>query len=427
MWRNELKNFVPEIAALNQLIESQNFMKFTDRQIKALKPKSQRYEIWEDNGKGFGIRVSPTGRKSFIFLYRFQGTSRRMTFGNYPQKSLADAHADHAKARQLLERVIDPATVEQEEKEESRRSPTVKRLVDEYIEKYAKPRKRSWKEDERILHKDVITRWGKRKAQDITRRDVILLLDEIVERGALIQANRTLAAIRKMYSFAMGRGILDSSPCVAIPAPSKENRRDRVLNEEEIQIFWKKLDSARMESTTALALKLQLVTAQRKGEVTGAEWKDFDLKKGWWTIPAEKAKNGFPHRVPLSNFALQILEELKEITVLSPWLFPSPRGERHIAETSVDHAVRINANHFQIAHFTPHDLRRTSASMMTASGIPRLTVSKILNHVESGVTSVYDRHSYDREKRMALNSWGRNLESLVTGKPKEKIVKIHQK
>ena len=399
-------------------------MKFTDRQIKSLKPKKTRYEVWEDNGKGFGVRVAPTGRKSFIFLYRFQGTSRRMTFGNYPETSLADAHAAHAKSRQLLEQGNDPATVEQDAKEESRRSPSIKRLAAEYIGKYAKPRKRSWKEDERILNKDVVPRWGKRKAQDITRRDIILLLDEIVDRGALIQANRTLATIRKMYSFAMGRGILESSPCVAIPAPSKENRRDRVLNETEIKTFWNKLSTAKMEKYTALALKLQLITAQRKGEVAGAEWKDFDLKNGWWTIPANKAKNGFPHRVPLSSLATEILKELKNATSQSQWLFPSPRNGQHIAETSVDHAVRENAEHFEVDHFTPHDLRRTAASMMTASGIQRLTVAKVLNHVESGVTAVYDRHSYDKEKQKGLRSWGRQLEAILGHKTSSKVVSI---
>ena len=203
-------------------------MKFTDRQIKALKAKKERYEVWETNGKGFGVRSHPQAERALYFCTSSRGTSRRITFGNYPEMSLADAHAAHAKSRQLLEQGNDPATVEQDAKEESRRSPSIKRLAAEYIEKYAKPRKRSWKEDERILNKDVVPRWGKRKAQDITRRDIILLLDEIVDRGALIQANRTLATIRKMYSFAMGRGILESSPCVAIPAPSKENRRDRV-------------------------------------------------------------------------------------------------------------------------------------------------------------------------------------------------------
>ena len=399
-------------------------MKFTDRQIKSLKPKKTRYEVWEDNGKGFGVRVAPTGRKSFIFLYRFQGTSRRMTFGNYPETSLADAHAAHAKSRQLLEQGNDPATVEQDAKEESRRSPSIKRLAAEYIGKYAKPRKRSWKEDERILNKDVVPRWGKRKAQDITRRDIILLLDEIVDRGALIQANRTLATIRKMYSFAMGRGILESSPCVAIPAPSKENRRDRVLNETEIKTFWNKLSTAKMEKYTALALKLQLITAQRKGEVAGAEWVNFDLKDGWWTIPAEKSKNGLPHRVPLSSFAIETLNELKIISGDSKWLFPSPRNGQHIAETSVDHAVRENAEYFEVDHFTPHDLRRTAASMMTASGIQRLTVSKVLNHVETGVTSVYDRHSYDKEKQKALRSWGLQLETILGLKKSNKVIPI---
>jgi integrase len=314
--------------------------------------------------------------------------------------------------------------VEQDAKEESRRSPSVKRLVAEYIEKYAKPRKRSWKEDERILYKDVVPRWGKRKAQDVTRRDIILLLDEIVERGALIQANRTLATIRKMYSFAMGRGILESSPCVAIPAPSKENRRDRVLSEDEVKIFWEKLATAKMEKATALALKLQLITAQRKGEVAGSEWADFDFKNGWWTIPAEKSKNGLPHRVPLSSFAIETLNELKIISGDSKWLFPSPRDGQHIAETSVDHAVRANAEYFKINHFTPHDLRRTAASMMTASGIQRLTVAKVLNHVESGVTAVYDRHSYDKQKREALSSWGLLLEIILGHKTSSKVIPI---
>jgi integrase len=269
-----------------------------------------------------------------------------------------------------------------------------------------------------------VPRWGKRKAQDVARRDIILLLDEIVERGALIQANRTLATIRKMYSFAMGRGILESSPCVAIPAPSKENRRDRVLSEDEVKIFWEKLATAKMERSTALALKLQLITAQRKGEVAGSEWADFDLKNGWWTIPAEKSKNGLPHRVPLSSFAIETLNELKIISGDSKWLFPSPRDGQHIAETSVDHAVRANAEYFKIDHFTPHDLRRSAASMMTASGVQRLTVSKILNHVETGITSVYDRHSYDKQKREALSSWGLLLETILGRKTSSKVIPI---
>jgi integrase len=392
-------------------------MKLTDRQIKALKPLSTRFEVWEDNGKGFGVRVSPAGRKSFIYMYRFQGNSRRMTLGVYPEMSLANAHASHATARQLLDKGQDPGTVEQDKKEASQRSPSVKRLVEEYIEKYAKVRKRSWKEDERILHKDVIPRWGNRKAKDVTRRDIILLLDEIVERGASIQANRTLAAIRKMYSFAMGRGVLDASPCVAIPAPSEENMRNRVLTKEEIKIFWDNLDTAKMEKATGLVLKLQLVTAQRKGEVASAKWTDFDLNLGWWTIPAEESKNKKPNRIPMTPLASQLLKEIKTLSGESIWLFPSPREGQHIAETSIDHAVRENSEHFGIDHFTPHDLRRTASTEMASMGIDDNTIDKILNHIPAKLKKTYNLYSYDLEKKKALRKWDKELQSILNDQP----------
>ena len=390
-------------------------MKFTDYGIKNLKSKNERFEAWETNGKGFGLRVSERGRKSFIYMYRFEGKSRRMTLGVYPETSLADAHAKHAKARQLLEKGNDPGSIDQTQKEESRRAPTIERLVEEYLEKWAKVRKRSWKEDLRILYKDVVPVWGKKKARDIKRRDVVLLLDEIHDRGAPIQANRTLATIRKMFNFALSRSILDTSPCVAITAPAKENRRDRVLSEEEICIFWEKLKSARLSKKIAQILKLQLITAQRKGEVTTAEWKDIDLNKGWWVIPAEKSKNGHSHRVPLTQLAIDTLSEIKQFAEYSRWIFPSHLEDRHIKEPSIDRAIRNNQDHFGIDHFTPHDLRRTAATHMTSAGVPRLVVKKILNHVESDITSIYDRHSYVNDKSESMDIWEIQLKSILTG------------
>jgi site-specific recombinase XerD len=106
------------------------------------------------------------------------------------------------------------------------------------LEKHAKPNKRSWKEDQRMLYKDVRPSWGKRKAKNITRRNVIQLLDKIKERGSPIVANRTLACVRRMFNFAIKRGLLDSSPCIMIEAPAKENRRDRYLSTAEIKVFW---------------------------------------------------------------------------------------------------------------------------------------------------------------------------------------------
>lgn len=391
-------------------------MKLTDRQVKNLKPKKDRYEVWE--GNGFGIRVFPTGKKSWVFMYRFEGKARRITFGSYPQMSVAEAHAAYGKALTDLEKGIDAGANLVGDNKENRSAPTVEELAKEYLEKWAKPRKRSWKEDARMLSKDVIPFLGNKKAKNITKRDVLFLLDRVSERGAAIAANRTLAVIRRMFNFAVERDIITITPCYGVKAPTKENRRDRLLSEEEIKIFWHRLETSNMFESSKLALKLQLVTAQRKGEIMGAEWDEFDLVNGWWTIPAKKSKNGNNHLVPLSELAIELLQKLKTLSNGSKWLLPSPRGDKHIVPTAIDRALRNNIKKFKdVKPFTPHDLRRTAASHMTALGVSRLVVSKLLNHVENSVTAIYDRHSYDKEKRAAVDVWAKNLEEIIYKNP----------
>jgi integrase len=423
--------------------------RFTDAQLKGLKPSNNRKILYEDGGRGFGLRIEPSGRKSFFLEYRFgDGKERRnriFTIGQYPQITLTQARSIASQSLAQIEKSIDPATQKQTTKIANRNALTVGDLVEEYIEKWAKVKKkeRSWREDERLLQKDIIPVMGRKKAKDIKRRDIVLLLDEIVERGASVTANRVLAVTRKMFNFAVGRDIIDASPCVQIPAPSKETRRERNLSEEEIKTFWNRLDDAKISMEIKLALKFLLVTAQRKSEVIQAEWKEFDIKNKWWTIPAEKAKNKQMHRVPLSAIAIEILDEIRQITGDYDFVFASPAGatkknpdkkvgKAPILGSSVDHALRDNltddpktgrVNIFKLDHFTPHDLRRTAASMMTRSGVQRLTVKKILNHADGGITAIYDRYGYDKEKQKAMGTWDRKLRSILSGE-KAKIVSI---
>ena len=193
-------------------------MRFTDRNIDALKAKTVRYEVWEDGRTGLGLRVTPRGVKSFVFMFRFGGKARRMTLGRYSKApaagiSLATARRMFGEAREKLDTGVDPGVEVVEERQIARDAESVNELVELYIEKWAKPRKRTASEDERILYKDVVPIWGHRKAGDIRKRDVVALLDDIVNRGAPITANRTLTIVRKVFNFGLARDITGLAGC----------------------------------------------------------------------------------------------------------------------------------------------------------------------------------------------------------------------
>ncbi len=169
---------------------------FTDAKVKALRAKDERYEMFE--GNGFGIRVTPRGVKSWVWLYRYAGKVRRLTLGEYNPGSadhmgLAAARAEHAANLALLEKGTNPADLKREAQQAEREAPTVAQLAGEYLERWAKPKKASWQEDERMLAKDILPKIGKLKAQEVRRRDIIRILDRVADRGALVAANRIAA------------------------------------------------------------------------------------------------------------------------------------------------------------------------------------------------------------------------------------------
>jgi len=265
---------------------------------------------------------------------------------------------------------------------------------------------------------------GPLRISEIERRDVIVLVNAVMDRGAPIMANRTLALLRKMFNFAIEQALTESNPCSRIRRPGKERQRDRVLSEVEITTFWHNLPRTRISEMVQDILKLILITAQRPGEVAGAAWMEIDHAAtqsisptehdsgtSLWTIPAERSKNGLAHRVPLSRLAIQIIASSANDC---RYLFPSPKdGAKHIRVSSLSHAVRNNFDMLDVEPFTPHDLRRTAASQMAGMGISRLVIARILNHAESGVTAIYDRHSYDNEKMEALDAWAKRIENIT--------------
>lgn len=414
-------------------------MAFTDRTIKALKAKPERYEQWEDGRTGLGVRVTPRGVKSFVYMYRYEGRARRLTLGRYSETgkggiTLHRARVSLAEAKEKLRQGEDPGLEVVEERREERTAETFEELAELYLEKWARPRKRTAAEDERILRFDVIPRWGGKKANRIRKGDVIALLDDIVNRGAPIGANRTLSVVRKVFGFGLSRDItgLIANPCAGISPPSAERTRTRWLNDDEIKTFWTGLDRLRMSIEVRCALRLQLATGQRKAEVTGAPWVEFDLDEKLWRIPAERSKNGVEHLVPLNGVAIGVLKEMQrhqaEVRArrkeksgvevpLEVWVFPSPWGRGPITPESVNHALRVNLQTLGLEDARPHDLRRTAATTMGRLGVPRFIVSKVLNHVDRSVTGRYDVWEYLDEKRDALSRWGDHLQAVIAGKP----------
>jgi integrase len=281
-------------------------------------------------------------------------------------------------------------------------------LSRQYLERYAKRRKRSWREDQRRIRKSLLPALGDRPVGEIQRADVRRLLEAIADRGADIEANRTLALVRKIFNWGISMDLAETNPCALLPRPAPERRRSHVLRPAEIRALWRTLEEETPEASHAL--RLMLLTAQRGGEVVAMCWPDVEVDERCWTIPAESAKNGLSHRVPLSEPALAILRERLSAAGSSPWVFPSPtRPDRWSGIQKAIQRVRRRAG----IELRGHDLRRTAASAMASMGVPRLIIARILNHAESGVTAVYDRYGYDREKREALEAWGQRLEEIV--------------
>jgi hypothetical protein len=262
---------------------------FTDRLVASLTARDgQRTVYWEPSRHGvgaLGLRVSDS-TKTFVYMYWKDGKSKMMTVGRYPRMSLAEAHKAVGDAMVLLERGGNPAEKQVAENERKRDATTVADLADEYIKNWAKPRKTTWKEDERILNHDVLPVLGKRRLEDVRRREIVGMLDPIVLRGSPIAANRCLAVTRKMFNFAVKRGLLEHSPCTMMDAPAKAGRRERLLDQDEIKTFLDKLPELPLWAPTAMALLVELLTAQRSGEVVAAEWVDVNLAAATVVLPS---------------------------------------------------------------------------------------------------------------------------------------------
>lgn len=402
----------------------------TTKAVENVKPNpGKRVEIPDPALVGLYLVVQPSGAKSWAVRYRHAGKSKKLTLGKWPVMGIAEARQTATEALQNIERGDDPAA-EKAAAKAARSDPAYvdrdvfRHVVDSFLTRHASRNRRA-DDVAAMFRREVLARWGDMRIQEITKRDVIEVLDGIVDRGSPVTANRLRAHLNTLFNWAKGRDIITANPLDGVKPPAPERARDRVLSDDEIKLFWRGCD--KIGEPFGPLFKLLLLTGQRRGEVGGMT--DREIKNGIWTIPAARSKNGDEHTVPLSEAARAVLAGIQPVgrdglifttngrTAVSGFTRAKERLDTEIADLNEGETI---------AAFTLHDLRRTAATGMAGLGFPPHIVEAVLNHrsgTRRGVAGVYNRFNYSEEKRAALEAWARRVTQLVEGKP-ENVVPI---
>lgn len=372
-------------------------------------PERGQTDIWDAKISGFGIRVSASGTKTFVMVYRFKGKWRRDSLGQYPTISLQEARSKAERARADLSEGKDPRGG-RETARPAPKSESFGAAVAAFIAGYVKRHNRASTagETERLLRAVFVPVWERRALAEIRKPDVLDVIDGIMDRGKPSAARHAFAAIRKFFNWCTERGLLEDSPCRNIKPPVKANSRERVLTDPELSIVWQA--AVEQGQPFGTIVQLLMLTAQRRGEVVGMLWAELDLDGGLWTIPGSRTKNHKPHMVPLTETAVAVLKETPRL-VDSPFVFPA-RGMPDQAYSGYSKGKRSLDAAADLHDWTLHDLRRTAATGMARAGVAPHVVERILNHVSGtfgGVAGVYNRFQYLPEMRAALMLWEEHL------------------
>jgi integrase len=408
----------------------------TDRALKALKPAApgKRYDVMDAIVPSLGARVTDKGHVTFILAARFPGKPNytRRELGPYGELTL---EAARTKARRWLEMIragIDPKVDEERRKLEQLRKQenSFSAVADEFVKRHVS-KTRKGREVERDIRREFVARWATRPITDVTRHDVMAVIDAAVDRGSPYQAHNLLGYIRRLFNWAIARGTygLESSPCDRLrpkDAIGKKALRTRVLKDGELRAFWRATES--LGYPYGPLFRLLAVTGQRKSEVAEAQWSEFDLGGKLWTIPAARMKSDAAHIVPLSADAIAILESLPRFKS-GEYLFSTTFGKKPVngfakAKVRLDKAMlaelRKGADDekarqkIKLDPFVIHDVRRSVRTGLSALPVPDLVRELVIAHTKPGLHKVYDLHAYEQEKRHALELWAARLRSIVT-------------
>jgi integrase len=385
-----------------------NRTKLSPLAVAKLRPKARTFLIWDTQQRGLALQIRPSGSKSYKLVYRYRSRPRWYHIGAADAIGLADTRRIVAKLMLQVIEGKDPAA-----ERVALRGAIFAELANRYLDEHAKKRNKSWQQAEKLVRRYLLPAWGDLSSNSITRADVRAVIGKI---NGPILANQVLASASAIFIWATRQELLAHNPCRGIERNATVSR-ERVLSDTELPLFWRAFDGGGLPG---IVLRVLLLTGQRPGEV--AHMRFEHIADGWWTMPGAPdaatkwpgTKNAQTHRVWLPAKVRDIIAELGNgetgFVFGQVWAL-SPLMSRICQQSNVLRA-------------TPHDLRRTHGTMVTALGFGRDALNRVQNHKEGGIASVYDRHGYAEENKRIMETVAAHIVALAHGKaPPSNVVR----
>lgn len=389
---------------------------------KATGEPGRRTEFSIEGETGLRLFIEPTGARSWYFEYKSGGRRSRMHVGDAEVVSLADARAQALEYRRRIALGEDPKADQQAERREAKRAQfTFHRLLDRWQKAHG--HLKSLKERMKVLEKDAVPAIGGWPVEEITKRDVIEIIDAVADRGSRVHADRVAAYLSAIFNWGIDEELCTSNPAHRIRKRSHSQPRERVLSDDELAQLWRALTSPEVQNRSRAtyfnhsALQFALLTGQRRSEIVTARRGDVDLEKALWTIPAERTKNSRTHILPLATVCRRLIEGTMDAVDGCEFLYPPAMITAEapcLHPRTVSKALERICGDLGIDGVTMHCFRRTMATRMGDMGVSGDIISRVLNHSPQDVTRRHYNHARMIDQmRNALEQWERHITALA--------------
>ena len=373
----------------------------TQANIETLKrPNAGSIDVFDMAYPGLSLRVTHTGVKTFVLHYRKDGKSQRSAIGRWPQVTLQDAHDAWREHRDGIEAGEAPKPITLKTGSEG----LFEVVVQEWLQKdqAEKCNAKTLGDVQRVVKNDLMPVWQGKPVENITREDVIALLDGIIGRGCKAMAWKVHGNLRRFFKWCLNRGIIKADPIAGMERMGSANKRDRILTNAELREVYR---AASRIGPNGSAVMLLVLTGARREEIGGLKWAEVDFQSNSLKLSADRTKNGDRDCKPLSTVAVDLLKAIERTD--SPYVF-GKTGIRNWGgiKEKVDKLSGVQ-------DWVIHDLRRCVSTGLNEMGVAPHVVEAILGHRVNGVAAHYNYAAYQDMKREALQQWAKHVMTLV--------------